>query len=64
MKKIIKIETGKFLYEAHNDRITFVDNIQKALDISNWNFEQVSWIMGNLSKLEYSPKVIEVANNK
>lgn len=59
-KKIIRVSVEIFLLEAHNDRIATTSRMDEALDVSEWDFNKVSYVMGNLTNVGYKPKIIEV----
>ena len=61
MKKVLRIKTGEFLEKAFDNRINTTANINNALDISGWSFEQLEHIMSNLKKVGFTKmEVVEV----
>ena len=61
-KKVLQIEPERFLQEVmSNDMVVACHHIKDALDISDWSFEQLHYIMSNLYKVGNTKiKVIEV----
>ena len=60
-KKVLQIEPERFLQDVNNDFVTACHHIKDALDISDWTFEQLEYVMSNLYKMgNKKVKVIEV----
>lgn len=60
-KKVLQIEPERFLQSAGNDVVFACHHIKDALDISDWSFEQLHYVMSNLYKMGNTKvKVIEV----
>lgn len=59
MRKVIKIKNSLFLLDLHeNVGIQTTNHIKKAKDISNWNPQQVGFIIENLRKVGYPEAVV------
>lgn len=55
MKKILQIKKGEFLHSIlHSGAIDTTYHIKFAMDIKNWDLEQLGYIVGNLKKVGYS----------
>jgi hypothetical protein len=60
MKKILRIKTGEFLLEVREGNVVTTYGIKNALDISDWSFKQLEYIISNLHKVGYTKaEVIE-----
>ncbi|AYP68209.1 hypothetical protein PQE75_gp077 [Bacillus phage vB_BcoS-136] len=60
-KKILEIRKGEYLLEIRNNAVVTTYNQDIAMDISDWKWEQVEYIVSNLVKVGYSKcKVITI----
>lgn len=52
-RKILKIAKGEYLLDIKHGGLLTTYNIKVAMDITNWNFNQFTYIVSNLRKLGY-----------
>jgi len=63
--KVLEIKKGEFLHEVRNGSITTTIQIQKALDVSEFSWEQISYLIENLHKVGYTTaKVVDYDKDK
>ncbi len=58
-RKILKIKNGEYLLEVKNNAAMTTYNKDVALDISDWDFNQIAFVISNLHKVGYVEAKVE-----
>lgn len=58
-KKILRISQGEWLLYANKDSVATTKNKDMAMDITDWNFNQLSYFISNLRKVGYIGAKVE-----
>lgn len=65
MKKIIQVKNGEYLLEVRNNAVATTYNRDIAMDVSDWEWSQLEFIVSNLVNVGYGKtKVLEVRDSK
>jgi hypothetical protein len=62
-KKVLKITANKkseFLFAYDNKSVATCKNIKDAVDIAQFTFDQISFLISNLKRVGYQTEVVEV----
>jgi hypothetical protein len=63
MKKVLKItanKTSEFLFAYDNKSVATCKSVKDAIDITQFNFDQIAFLISNLKKVGYTTQIIEV----
>lgn len=60
-KSVLQIKNGEYLLEIRGNAVATTYKKESALDITEWKWEQVEYIVSNLYKVGYTKcKIVEV----
>lgn len=60
-KVVIKVNNNHFIAQANEEFVIGCNHVKDALDVSDWTFEQLQYVMSNLHNVGHkNAKVIEV----